>query len=135
MKDQVDKLRSLDIRAELINSSISPEEQSDILEEIRLSQYKQSEDTETKEPPIKFLYIAPERLGSGVFMRALESVPISLVAIDEAHCVSQWGHDFRPSYMKIREFIKKLSHQREFPVVALTATATEKVRIDIVERL
>jgi len=99
--------------------------------------------------PIKFLYIAPERLNSNEFIWILKSTKIALVAIDEAHCISQWGHDFRPSYMKIKDFIMQLAlfpivrelewglatESRSFPVVWLTATATPKVRVDIVERL
>ena len=86
---------------------------------------------------IKFLYIAPERLNSNEFIGILKTCKISLVAIDEAHCISQWGHDFRPSYMKIKGFIEELSagSVRTFPVVGLTATATKKVRTDIVDRL
>lgn len=129
MKDQVDTLRELWIRAELINSTLSWAEKSEIMHELR---YYDTTDSDA----IKFLYIAPERLNSPEFMGVLKSVKISLVAIDEAHCISQWGHDFRPSYMKIKAFVETLSgEQREFPVVGLTATATQKVRKDIVERL
>lgn len=104
------------------------------------------------EKPIKFLYIAPERLGSEEFLNVISRIKINLIAIDEAHCVSQWGHDFRPSYMKIKEFIKNLRTQvsvpsdseengegtganSTIPVIALTATATQKVRTDIIDRL
>jgi ATP-dependent DNA helicase RecQ len=65
----------------------------------------------------------------------ISQINISLIAIDEAHCISQWGHDFRPSYMKINSFIEKLRENKTVPIVALTATATKKVRTDIVERL
>jgi ATP-dependent DNA helicase RecQ len=143
MKDQLDKLRELGIRSELINSTISPEEQQMILREIMSGDptpemrelWPPGDDTGTSYAPIKFLYIAPERLGSGLFLRALRGTRISLIAIDEAHCVSQWGHDFRPSYMRIAGFIRDLQATGEFPVVALTATATKKVREDIVGRL
>ena len=129
MKDQVDALRVLWIRAELINSTLSGKEKDEILYELR------NFDSEDREC-IKFLYIAPERLNSNEFLWILKTVEISLIAIDEAHCISQWGHDFRPSYMKIKTFIESLSgEQRDFPVVGLTATATKKVRKDIVERL
>jgi ATP-dependent DNA helicase RecQ len=128
MKDQVDKLNSLGIRAELVNSTISQSEQQEILEELRMA-------NEEDAAPIKFLYIAPERLNSPTFLRALERTKIALVAVDEAHCVSQWGHDFRPSYMRIKGFLAQLKRNSDFPTVALTATATKKVREDIVGRL
>ena len=124
MKDQVDALRERWINAELINSTIDFASQQNILNEI-------SKNNDN----IKFLYIAPERLNSGNFLRVLENVKISLIAIDEAHCISQWGHDFRPSYMKVKDFIKKLLLKNTFPVMWLTATATQKVKKDIVERL
>ncbi|MDD2487684.1 MAG: RecQ family ATP-dependent DNA helicase [Candidatus Gracilibacteria bacterium] len=128
MKDQLDKLNSLGIRSELINSTISASEQNMILSELT-----QTDPTESG--AIKFLYIAPERLNSQEFLRVMQDVKISLVAIDEAHCISQWGHDFRPSYMKIKGFLEKLKQNQNFPVIALTATATKKVRLDIVDRL
>jgi len=129
MKDQVDALRELWVRAELINSTLSTAEKTEIMHELR---YYQSDDSEA----IKFLYIAPERLNSNQFTGILKSTKIALIAIDEAHCISQWGHDFRPSYMKIKSFIESLWWEsRSFPVVWLTATATPKVRTDIIERL
>jgi ATP-dependent DNA helicase RecQ len=94
MKDQVDKLNYLGIRAELINSTISSSEIKSILEQVEFAN--------TSRNPIRFLYIAPERLGSSLFTRAIQNTRIAMVAIDEAHCISQWGHDFRPSYMKIK---------------------------------
>ena len=124
MKDQVDALRDLGIQAELINSTISYPEQQEILNEL-----SKNDDT------IKFLYIAPERLNSSQFIRVLQNIDISLIAIDEAHCISQWWHDFRPSYMKIKWFIENLQNIKEFPIIALTATATQKVKTDIVKRL
>ncbi len=131
MKDQVDKLKELGIRTEVINSTLSTREKQDILHELK---YFQDEGSEG----IKFLYIAPERLNSNEFIGILKTCKISLLAIDEAHCISQWGHDFRPSYMKILSFIEELAGwktARYFPVVGLTATATPKVREDIVGRL
>lgn len=121
MKDQVDALAERWIKARLINSSISSEEIDDILNDL----------ASPNGNPIKFLYIAPERLSSSKFMSAIFEQKISLVAIDEAHCLSQWGHDFRPSYMKIGKFIENLRAKDSFPIVALTATATSKVREDI----
>ncbi|MCH2188797.1 RecQ family ATP-dependent DNA helicase [Candidatus Gracilibacteria bacterium] len=141
MKDQVDSLNQLGIRAELINSSLSLAGQRQILDELSVTDYLNSLPLLNKEGArgrsIKFLYITPERLGSKVFLDTIMNLPISLIAIDEAHCISQWGHDFRPGYMKIRGFIDTLRSQKnnDFPVVALTATATQKVRTDIVERL
>lgn len=125
MKDQVDKLHELWIRAELINSTLSQVEKSEILHELSL----------WEKNTIKFLYIAPERLWSKEFLWVLQTVKISLLAIDEAHCISQWGYDFRPSYMKIKGFIKDLKKDNTFPIIGLTATATKKVRADIVDRL
>lgn len=122
MKDQVDSLNELWLKAELLNSTTDPYDKKIILNDI-------SRDDET----IKFLYIAPERLYNDEFLRIIKWVKISLVAIDEAHCISQWWHDFRPSYMKIKWFLKELSW--DFPIIALTATATKKVRKDIIERL
>ncbi len=124
MKDQVDSLRELWIRAELINSTISGLEQAWILNELSI-----------KDNNIKFLYIAPERLNSFHFIRIIKNIKVSLIAIDEAHCVSQWGHDFRPSYMKIKTFIEDLKKENDLAIVALTATATKKVRKDIVKGL
>lgn len=100
MKDQADKLASLGVRTEVINSTKSPGEITDVLEELKWS-------SET-DKPIKFLYIAPERLRSRHFVETLSNVQISLLAIDEAHCISQWGHDFRTSYLQIRDFVKTL---------------------------
>ena len=124
MKDQVDKLNELWIRTELINSTIDRNDISIILN-----------DLSNPSTDIKFLYIAPERLNSSEFLRVISRVKISLVAIDEAHCISAWWHDFRPSYMKIRWFLDNLKQNADFPIMALTATATKKVRADIVERL
>lgn len=125
MKDQVDTLEQLWVRAELINSTLSPEKKRSILQELCSADHD-----------IKFLYIAPERLNSQEFIDVLKQTKISLLAIDEAHCISQWGHDFRPSYMKIQAFIELLqSFGEPFPIIWLTATATQQVREDIVERL
>lgn len=128
MKDQVDKINSLGLRAEVINSTISSFEKKMILDEVTLG-------NADEKWAIKFLYVAPERLSDEYFLSVIKSVKIALIAIDEAHCISQWWHDFRPSYLRIKDFIGNLRKKEMFPVVALTATATKKVRADIVERL
>ena len=126
MKDQIDALTNLWIKAKVINSTVDSSEISEIFLELENNNWSN---------PIKFLYIAPERLNSPRFTSVIKNVKISLVAIDEAHCISQWGHDFRPSYMKILGFLDNLKDKEHFPIIALTATATEKVRKDITERL
>lgn len=128
MKDQVDKINALWLRAELVNSTISNFEKQMILDEISQNSFEGSWD-------IKFLYVAPERLNDEYFLKTIQKIDIALIAIDEAHCISQWWHDFRPSYLKIRDFIESLRREKSFPIIALTATATKKVRSDIVERL
>jgi ATP-dependent DNA helicase RecQ len=116
MKDQVDSLVALGISATFLNSSLTNSEQDRRMEEIANGQYK-------------FVYVAPERLESPVFVRLIKRLKISLVAFDEAHCISQWGHDFRPSY---RSIVPNLKQLQNIPVVmALTATATEEVIADI----
>ncbi|WP_297714183.1 DNA helicase RecQ [Clostridium sp.] len=120
MKDQVDNLRANGINAEYINSTQNLESIDNIMEMCRNGE-------------IKLLYIAPERLENEFFKRKLRRLNISQLAIDEAHCVSMWGHDFRRSYGLINDFIKSLSIR---PVVtAFTATATEIVRKDVVKLL
>ncbi|KKR91830.1 MAG: ATP-dependent DNA helicase, RecQ family [Parcubacteria group bacterium GW2011_GWC2_42_12] len=119
MKDQVDGLHKIGIPATFINSSISQAETMSRLEAVKLGQYK-------------LLYIAPERFYSSEFVAALKSIKVSLFAVDEAHCISQWGHDFRPSYVKLKNAIASLGHP---PAVALTATATLEVREDIIKQL
>lgn len=120
MKDQVDTLCSLGLPSAFINSSLSQKEVWERIRDAGLGKYK-------------ILYVAPERLDSEHFLEIISSVDISQVAVDEAHCISQWGHDFRPSYRSIAPFIKRLSKR---PVVtAFTATATEEVNRDIVSLL
>lgn len=119
MKDQVDSLKANGIQAEFINSSLKPNEILQIQARIHMGE-------------IKLLYIAPERLSSEGFNEFLKSIKISLIAIDEAHCISEWGHDFRPDYRNLR---KLRSEFPEIPIIALTATATKKVRDDIVNQL
>ena len=120
MKDQVDGLNELGIRAAYINSTLKDEEFFSILADIRKSN-------------LKILYIAPERLNSEYFINQMNKMDVSLVAVDEAHCVSQWGHDFRKSYKNIPEFINGLKKR---PVIsAFTATATKEVREDMLRLL
>lgn len=116
MKDQVDALEQLGIPATYINSSISAGEANNRLDDAIRGEYK-------------LLYIAPERLEAPSFLEYLREMDISLIAVDEAHCISQWGHDFRPSYLHIEKMTQYL---RKKPIImALTATATPQVRSDI----
>jgi ATP-dependent DNA helicase RecQ len=121
MKDQVDKLVSLNIPAGALNSSQSFDDSLSVLEKARAGD-------------LKLLYISPERLETDSFKSLIANLPISFIAIDEAHCISEWGHDFRKSYRRIPEFYKKFPDGRP-PVIALTATATPDVRIDIRQQL
>lgn len=119
MKDQVDALKSNGITAEFINSSLTREEIVQIEEKAQKGQ-------------LKILYLAPERLALMHFQNFLKTLPISLIAIDEAHCISEWGHDFRPDY---RNLAKLRNIFPLIPMLALTATATDKVREDILRQL
>lgn len=116
MKDQVDMLQAAGINAAFINSSLSYEEAEDVLYQARMGQ-------------LKLLYIAPERLENESFCMTLAHLQVPLIAIDEAHCISQWGHDFRPSY----RIVNRIKDLWAVPptIVALTATATPHVREDI----
>ena len=119
MKDQVDALNANGIAARFINSSLSWKEIDRVQSEVKAGS-------------VKLLYVAPERLPAPLFRRFLQELDLSLIAIDEAHCISEWGHEFRPDYRNL------LDLRRDFPtvpVIALTATATEKVREDIVQQL
>jgi ATP-dependent DNA helicase RecQ len=120
MKDQVDALSQNGVAAACINASLSPARMSAVLTAAEAGAYK-------------LLYIAPERFDSDRFMRLAAVADISMVTVDEAHCVSQWGQDFRPAYLKIADFIASLPRR---PIVsAFTATATPKVRADILRML
>jgi ATP-dependent DNA helicase RecQ len=119
MKDQVDALCANGIEAAFLNSSIDAREQKDVMESAHSGE-------------LKILYIAPERIAAHGFSQFLESLKVSLLAIDEAHCISEWGHDFRPDYRNLRSFRERYS---KVPVIALTATATPNVRDDILHQL
>ncbi|HZH32592.1 MAG TPA: RecQ family ATP-dependent DNA helicase [Pyrinomonadaceae bacterium] len=119
MKDQVDALHARNLPATFINSSVDFEEQKARIAGIRQGKYK-------------LVYVAPERFRSAHFVEALKSVNVSLFAVDEAHCVSTWGHDFRPDFLRLKSAIEEIGRPQ---VVALTATATPHVRADIIEQL
>jgi RecQ family ATP-dependent DNA helicase len=119
MKDQVDALHARNLPATFINSSVDFEEQKARISGIRQGKYK-------------LVYVAPERFRSTHFVEALKSVNISLFAVDEAHCVSTWGHDFRPDFLRLKSAVEEIGRPQ---VVALTATATPHVRADIIEQL
>ncbi len=119
MKDQVDALQARGIRATLINSTLDLNEQNTRLAEIELGHYD-------------LAYVAPERFQSGKFIAAMKRVKPALLAIDEAHCISEWGHDFRPDYSRIGQVRRALGMP---PCIALTATATDLVRKDIADQL
>lgn len=120
MQDQVDALRASGIPAGCLNSSLSDEEYRRVLSEA----YKGE---------LKIIYAAPERLLSQGFLKLSSQIKISMLTVDEAHCISQWGQDFRPSYLKIKEFINSIKYR---PVIsAFTATATKEVRDDIIKIL
>ncbi|MFA9399080.1 MAG: DNA helicase RecQ [Clostridiaceae bacterium] len=120
MKDQVDSLNALGINAAYINSSISINEVNKRIDDCISGNYK-------------LLYVAPERINTEYFLSKVKDLNISMVAVDEAHCVSQWGHDFRESYRYIYPFIESLEKR---PILtAFTATATEEVRLDVIKLL
>ena len=120
MKDQVDSLRLLGVKSVYINSTLSKE---DYLASIRKIQRGEA----------KIVYVAPERLANDKFVEFIKKFKISLIAVDEAHCISQWGHDFRKSYLEIPNFMQKIGQRVQ--ILALTATATKDVRRDIEEKL
>jgi ATP-dependent DNA helicase RecQ len=119
MKDQVMQLQKRGIKAEAIHSALSFRETALIYERAALGE-------------IKFLYVSPERLKNTEFLSRMPYFNINLVAVDEAHCISKWGHDFRPAYEEIGDFISSLKNVN---AIALTATATQKVQKDIIEKL
>lgn len=119
MKDQVENLQKRGIKALAVYSGLTNHEISIAFDNCSYGDYK-------------FLYLSPERLGTAMFLERLDRLNISMVAVDEAHCISQWGYDFRPSYLRIADLRK---HIPDVPILALTATATPKVVEDIQERL
>jgi len=119
MKDQVDGLRQNGVKAAYLNSTLKAQEQRDVIEAMRVGK-------------LSLVYVAPERLAAPGFLELLKELDISLFAIDEAHCISEWGHDFRPDY---RMLSRLKDWFPETPLIALTATATGKVKKDIVEQL
>ncbi len=125
MKDQVENLYRRDIRAAAIYTGMTAEQQKIALDNCQFG-------------PYHFLYVSPERLESEAFRERLSRLPICLIAVDEAHCISQWGYDFRPSYLRIaevRDLIRPFQEGRRVPVLALTATATPEVVDDIQDKL
>lgn len=119
MKDQVDNLRDRGIKATYFHAGLTRAEQKLGMDRCRLGK-------------IKILYVSPEKLRSEPFTAQLRQMNVSLIVVDEAHCISQWGYDFRPSYLKIGEL---RSHFPEVPVLALTASATPEVVDDIMDKL
>jgi ATP-dependent DNA helicase RecQ len=119
MKDQTDALRQCGVPAGCLNSMQSAKEQADVTKQLRANE-------------LKLLYVAPERLASSGFVSLLQEIKPSFFAIDEAHCISSWGHEFRPDYLKLA-ILRDLFPQAT--ITALTATATQRVRADIVKQL
>ncbi len=119
MKDQVDSLRACGVTAEFINSTLSIKNINEICER-------------AKRKEVKILYCAPERFALTDFQNFLQTLDINLIAVDEAHCISEWGHDFRPDYRNLSSLKQLFS---SVPIIALTATATEKVQKDILNQL
>jgi ATP-dependent DNA helicase RecQ len=123
MKDQVDALRARNLPATFINSSVDEREQWSRIDALRRGEFK-------------LVYVAPERFRSNRFLEALKSIRVSLFAVDEAHCISTWGHDFRPDYLRLKNVVQALNaNGTGAQTVALTATATPYVRSDIIQQL
>lgn len=120
MKDQVDSLKSMGIKAEFLNSTLTSKEKKRVEHELVSGQ-------------LDFLYIAPERFNQPQFIQIINKCNVQLIAFDEAHCISKWGHDFRPSYQEVIKHVMSLPHH--FRLVALTATATKEVQADISQKL
>jgi ATP-dependent DNA helicase RecQ len=120
MRDQVKKLNSLGVAARCINSEQTPEENEAII-------------NQAINGKIKILYIAPERQENSLWLDAVQRMKLAMVVVDEAHCISQWGHDFRPAFRRIINLVKLLP--KHLPVLATTATATLRVQKDIEEQM
>src|SRR5438874_4089389 len=118
MKDQVDALERLGFKAALFNSTLGDTERSQVLRQLRRGE-------------LELLYVAPEALRQSL-RNIFSDSPISLVVVDEAHCISHWGHDFRPAYRQLQNLKSQLG---DIPVLALTATATRRVAVDIIRQL
>ena len=119
MQDQVAQLGQMGISAALLNSAVPAEEQRAIMRDARKGKYR-------------LLYLSPERLAVETTVQWLQNVPVSMFAIDEAHCISEWGHEFRPEYRQMSRLRQKFPDQ---PIAAFTASATQRVRHDIIEQL
>jgi ATP-dependent DNA helicase RecQ len=119
MEDQVQRLQAMGIPAKAIMSGMTKQETEDVLEHCEKGN-------------LKFLYVSPERLETRSFVEHIVDLPINLIAVDESHCISQWGYDFRPAYLKIAAIREPLS---QIPLIALTASATGKVKEDILDKL
>ena len=119
MDDQINSLRELGIRADCLHSAMMPEDRLQVERELLIGD-------------LDLLYVAPERLLTETMQRLLDQVQVALFAIDEAHCVSQWGHDFRPEYLQLSCLQTRFP---EVPRIALTATAYQRTRQEIRERL
>lgn len=122
MKDQVDSLQTVGIEAEYLNSTLSNDEFNKIL--FRIARKK-----------VKILYISPERLENNYFINYIKNIDVSMVVVDEAHCISQWGEDFRKSYLKISDFIRQIDKNKNILTLAFTATATPKIKEEIIQKL
>src|SRR5690606_31584513 len=123
MKNQVDLVRSYSSRdqvAHFLNSSLSKTQQKQVKDDLLQGK-------------TKLLYVAPETLTKKENIDFFKEMSISFVAVDEAHCISEWGHDFRPEYRKLQDMIREI--RKDLPIIALTATATPKVKDDIVKNL